>query len=212
MCFSAQMSFIASAVLAAVAALSYRAVHKPKELPLATVPVLFSLQQFAEGLLWVFLPQDGHPMAIAGATYIFLTTALIIWPVFIPFALLMLEKHTVRRLIIATCLTIGIAWSCVSSWYLLTHGASVSIDGAHLLYQLPGHESVDYTQMGLYSISVVLPFFATSSRSLQLLGGIIALSALASYLLYYTYFISIWCFFAALISVSIYAIIRYQLD
>ncbi len=212
MCFSAQMSFIVSAALTGIAALTYRKVRKIEQVPFATIPLLFAIQQLAEGLLWVLLPQTTSPPIITLAKYTFLTIAFIVWPVFIPFALLTLEENFIRRAIIASCLVLGIAWSFVSIWYIATHGATVQIDGGHLFYQITGIVEVDHVQSALYFMTTILPFLASSNRALQTMGSIIALSVVASYLFWYTYFVSIWCFFTAVISLGVYYILRYHLD
>ncbi len=212
MCFSAQMSFIVSASLVGIAALTYSKVREKEQIPLATIPLLFAIQQFAEGILWVVLPQSSSPLIVALAQYTFLSIAFIVWPIFIPFALLLLEEQFIRRLIIASCLVLGIAWSFVTAWYLLTYGATVQIDGGHLYYQVIGIITENYTRQALYFTATILPFFASDNRAIQALGGLTALAVLVSYLFWYTYFISVWCFFAAVISLSIYYIMRYQLD
>lgn len=57
MCFSVSASFITSAVLFAggVAAIKFSTnKHQP---PFATIPFIFSFQQFCEGLLWLSVPE-----------------------------------------------------------------------------------------------------------------------------------------------------------
>ncbi len=210
MCFSAQMSFIASALLTGTAALSYKTVRKLEQVPFATIPALFAIQQLAEGILWLLLPGTSQPITIA--MYTFLTVAFIIWPVFLPFALLMLEENFIRRLIIATCLTAGIAWSFITTWYFATYGATVQLDGGHLYYQVTGLTEKDLVPIGLYCVITVLPFLASSNRALQVMGGIGALAVVVTYVFWYMYFISVWCFFVAILSLCVYYILRYHLD
>jgi hypothetical protein len=60
MCFSAEASFAAGAALLPAGAYctSVAARKRPPYLPLAVIPVVFSFQQFAEGLVWVGLAQQ----------------------------------------------------------------------------------------------------------------------------------------------------------
>ena len=53
MCFSAPVSFAASAFVAGAGALALRETRTVSERPFASVPLLFAMQQFVEGVLWV---------------------------------------------------------------------------------------------------------------------------------------------------------------
>ena len=53
MCVSAEVSFGASALLAAGGVWAHRLAIKPEERLIATFPFLFAAQQFSEGLVWV---------------------------------------------------------------------------------------------------------------------------------------------------------------
>lgn len=211
MCFSAQMSFLAAAVLTVVSAMTFRTVRKLEQLPLATIPLIFAIQQFAEGILWVLLPTGSYPLALLLAKYTFLAIAFCVWPLYMPLSLLALENTLLRRYLLATLSVLGLAWSFVSAWYIATYGASVEIESCHLLYQIVGLAKDKYLPAVLYSLTTIVPFFVANSRTLHILGGIIALSFIAAYLFYYTYFISVWCFFAAIVSVSIYSVLRSHL-
>jgi hypothetical protein len=212
MCFSAQISFVAAALLTGVAALTLRTVQKKEQVPLATIPLIFAVQQFAEGILWVLLPNNSYPPIIDAAKYIFLSIAFIVWPTFIPFSLLAIEKDMLRRYALAFLSVIGIAWSFTSTCYLVTYGATVQIESCHIYYHLIGTLKEDYIQIALYCLTTIISFFTSSTRAIQILGGIIALSFIAASMLYYTYFISVWCFFAAIISLSVYYITRFYLE
>ena len=54
MCFSAEASFTAAAVLVPFGALSMTRAYKtdPRYIPIATLPLLFGLQQALEGAVW----------------------------------------------------------------------------------------------------------------------------------------------------------------
>ena len=57
MCFSSNASFGASAVLAVVGVV---AIAKAKNTPgrlFAAIPIIFSIQQFAEGMLWLSMKE-----------------------------------------------------------------------------------------------------------------------------------------------------------
>ena len=52
MCFSANASFAAGALLLGISAFTIRAARTPAEQPLAAIPLLFGLQQLCEGAIW----------------------------------------------------------------------------------------------------------------------------------------------------------------
>ena len=60
MCFSAGASFAGGAVLSVVGIATQGKVRKPKQRLFAVIPLLFALQQFAEGILWITLKSGEH--------------------------------------------------------------------------------------------------------------------------------------------------------
>lgn len=205
MCFSARVSFFAVGLLVCVAIAAYKKVRGFNEIPLASIPLIFALQQMAEGFLWLLLPPNKHPDLIAVCMYFYLVCALVIWPVYIPLALTLIETHPLRKALMGFCLILGSAWSLASLWYLVHMGASVHLQSCHIRYAVPGLESI--TWLLLYCIAVLVPFLVSSSFLLRLVGSLIGVACVLSYLIWYYYFTSVWCFFAALISLGIYAVI-----
>ena len=53
MCFSASASFIAGTSLSAVGVAALRNTKARSEQPLAAIPLLFGIQQLAEGVIWL---------------------------------------------------------------------------------------------------------------------------------------------------------------
>ena len=99
MCFSATASFSAAGMLAVAGAVTLSKAHDPKEWPLASVPLLFALQQGIEGMLWRTVPA-GHLAGRWLATS-FAILAMIVWPLFVPLAVGSAEKLEKRRPILA---------------------------------------------------------------------------------------------------------------
>lgn len=105
MCFSATASFTASAVLGFVGAATLIKTQNKKAWLLAAVPMLFSLQQFVEGLLWLSL--KNHSEYTLPLTYIFLFFALLLWPIYVPIMALVMEPKKIRRRILFGFCIIG---------------------------------------------------------------------------------------------------------
>ena len=74
MCFSAPASFIASGGLAVLGGVSFVTAKKEDKI-LAAIPILFAIQQFCEGIQWIYL-NSGSSSLIAG--YLFLFFAFIL--------------------------------------------------------------------------------------------------------------------------------------
>jgi heme/copper-type cytochrome/quinol oxidase subunit 4 len=102
MCFSAPASFIASGGLTLLGGASL-VVAKKEDKILALIPLLFGAQQFFEGIQWLYL-NTGSSSTLA--TYIFLVFAYIIWPIYVPACVLILDKE--KRKIMRSFLFLGI--------------------------------------------------------------------------------------------------------
>jgi hypothetical protein len=87
-CVSATASFVAAAVNDGISIACLAKADGRREVPLAAMPVLFSVQKFAEGLLWLTLPvaPDGSDATVL--TVAFLLFATVLWPVCSPLAAL----------------------------------------------------------------------------------------------------------------------------
>ncbi len=201
MCFSKEVSFIASGVLALVGATSIGLVSKRRQwrfFPFACLPLIFSLQQFCEGLVWWSLERNFqaelHTFVLA---YLFF--ALFFWPFWIPFSLYFIEERKHRLFIAFT-----IFGTLVGIGSLLYHFAdreslSAIVLNRSICYSsscAPPH-SVGFL---LYFLAAIGPTFFSSRVTVKILGGTFTLFALVSYWINQYAFVSIWCFFSALIS------------
>ena len=86
MCFSATASFVASGVLATIGVATLRHVREPRALLFASVPLLFTVHQFSEGLVWLALHGELGTVALDHAVLLFTVYALGIMPVLMPTA------------------------------------------------------------------------------------------------------------------------------
>ena len=70
MCFSATASFTAGIVLTVIGVATVKKTQRKTEIPFAMVPLLFGLQQFIEGLLWLSFQFNSHLLNVI-MTYVF---------------------------------------------------------------------------------------------------------------------------------------------
>ena len=208
MCFSAEASFTGSAIISAVGIATLTKIKKPAEIPFASIPILFGIQQCAEGVLWITIKSGGHEGLENIATFIFLVTALVIWPTMIPLSVWLMEKVKRRKKVLAYLIALGGILSIVYAFCLLTYNVTPQIQSFHIRYvdQFPG--TLEKIAFVCYLVTTISPIFISSIRRMWLFGILIAVSCLITGILYAQYLTSVWCFFAAIISILIYWIVN----
>jgi hypothetical protein len=200
MCFSAQASFVAGVALLAIGAATVTRASRRAEIPYAMIPVLFGLQQLLEGALWLTFP-DRAPTLNTWLTHAYSLFSHVLWPVYVPLAALALEAVPWRRRVLASIAVAGGLVGLYLLAMLIRLPIVARVTGQHILYDSP-HFYV-LTTMGLYVIGTCVSLMFSSHRRVMAFGVAAFLSAVAAYAFYATWFISVWCFFAALLSVIV---------
>ncbi len=204
MCFSAQASFAAAAVLGAVGAAALTQKPGRAHLAFTLIPLVFAAHQTVEGLIW--LAQDagrGPPQALIFA-YLFI--AQVFWPTYAPFCVLIMERGRWRRLALAALLAIGLFVSVALGSILTQHEYSVQVVNHSLRYDTGGWLGIH--MIGLYMLAVVTPFLISRHRYVAAFGGAVLIGAGVTALAFHYASASVWCFFAALSSVLIFVHVR----
>ncbi|MDP3557031.1 MAG: hypothetical protein Q8T03_06620 [Bacteroidota bacterium] len=209
MCFSASASFGVSAILMAGGVITLKKTYLKSQIPFAAIPIIFSIQQFIEGVLWLSLTTTAYASWHKPATYIFLTFAQIIWPTLVPFSMLLLEKNSKKRKIISIILLIGIAISLYLAYCILFYAVNSSISKYHISYDLDyPHLNSAFNIGGVfYLIATVAPAFISSVKKMNIIGVTLVISFVISRVFFFENLVSVWCFFAATISVIVFYII-----
>ena len=202
MCFSATASFTAGTALTVVGGLTLRKSKGMRELPLALVPLLFGIQQLVEGVLWLSLRND-LPLMRSWATYIFTLFSHVLWPMFVPFAILLVETDRRRRNAIRMFLTLGIGVGVYLLYFVIRYPVIARIDGRSIFYDTPHLFKV--VALTTYLLATCVTGLFSRHRCIQAFGFLIFVLAVAAYWISVTTFVSVWCFFAAILSVLIYA-------
>ena len=136
MCFSTEASFAASAVLLITGAASIRKVSKPSQLMFASIPIIFGIQQFAEGFLWLALTNVDYSHLQMLSTYTFLFFAQVIWPSWVPISFFFLEQNAKRKKILAAITAVGLTVSFYLSFRLISVDVESRIRGQYIHYNL----------------------------------------------------------------------------
>jgi hypothetical protein len=208
MCFSPEASFAGGAIISAIGIATIRKVHKPTQLVFAAIPLFFGIQQVAEGLLWLTLP-DPHLLAVQKTgTYVFLIMAQVIWPSMIPVSVILMEENAGRKRFLLILTGLGMVLSLYYAFCLLSFDVNPQISGYHILYKTGFPQSLSNPAFFVYLIVTITPLFISSIRKTWILGILMMLSCLVTAIFYRQYLTSVWCFFAALISGVIFWILR----
>ena len=212
MCFSVETSFGASLFLLGIGLLSFKNLKSKNLWPLAVVPLLFAAQQFLEGFVWLSKADIITDNIGIMAKYGFIFFAFIAWPFWIPFACWKTEENKKNKQILFYILFFGSFLSLILLFLIIYYGISVESTCNHLLYSVNSSANTKSIWqniiLSLYLIPTLAPFFISSRKNMPILGLIIFLTLALTMLFYYVFLISVWCFFAAIVSAFIYFIIK----
>ncbi|MCL5875419.1 MAG: hypothetical protein M1114_03035 [Candidatus Dependentiae bacterium] len=210
MCFSATASFTAAAGLSIVGLVSlvslYNSVNKHRLAMIALVPLLFAIQQAIEGALWLTFNGQLDSSYLRILPYGFLFFALIIWPIWIPLSLYYYETIIVRKRQILITVFEGIIAAGILGWGVLKYGVSADVYNHHIYYHIVN--GYEWLAGALYLLATIVPFFIAHDNRVKFFGLLLALSCIASYLFWAVTFASVWCFFAAVLSLCVLFFVR----
>lgn len=197
MCFSATASFTAGAGLLIVGVVTVRRARTAAELPFALVPALFGVQQLIEGALWLTFP-DKDPLLNVVLTYAYSVFSHVFWPIYVPVAVMLIEGTNWRRKA-----TMGIAVaSAAAGMYLLyaliTQPIVAQVIGHHITYVSPHFYGTGV--MALYLLGTCISPLFSSHAMVRAFGVAAFISFVAAYVFFALWFISVWCFLAAVMS------------
>lgn len=199
MCFSAPASFIASGVLGVAGGLTLREVKAKKELPFASIPILFATQQFIEGMVWLSF---GSMKLNATFAYAYSLFSHVLWPIFVPLAILKLEPDPLRKKFLQSFCVIGAALGLYLLYYIGAGPITATVVDHSISYDSPA--LYPWATTSLYLLATCGSCLFSSYRTINVFGVALFVSYLIAALFYIDVFFSIWCFAAALLSVIIF--------
>ena len=211
MCFSAAGSFALSGVLAGVGTVAVaRNTSKPHR-PLAAIPLLFAAQQAAEGIVWSTFPPSDHDVAHAVATVAFLVVAMVIWPVWVPWSLRQTERRPGRRRVLSSLLALGVLVAMGSTLMMMRSPPVAAVAGHSIRYELMavGNSAVAILLLVSYLVPTIAPFLVSTMRTARAIGVTLMASLIATLLVERDALTSVWCFFAAVLSIQVLVAIEH---
>lgn len=202
MCFSATASFTLSAGLLGAGVLTLRNRVEAEDIPLYSFPLLFAAQQFIEGLLWLELDAGREGLWATVLTFGFLVFAEVLWPLLVPIAVYLIERDPFRKRVLKYLIPYGAA---IAAFLAIKMGFTpyrAHVVGHSIQYSSSFDLSVWATTA--YAFAVVFPLIICSRNLIVLFGGLVVLSLVITTEVYTHALFSVWCFFAAALSVIIY--------
>jgi hypothetical protein len=206
MCFSATASFGAGVILTVIGVASLKKVRHHSQVLFAAIPLIFAVQQISEGMLWLILP---HPELLhfkKHITYFFLIFAQIIWPLWLPMAVLLLEKSKTRRLFQKILVGIGLLVSGYLTYCLIRYPVNAAINCYHIEYEQIYPKKFRVAGGLLYIIATIAPPLFSHIKRMWTLSLTVFISYIITTAFYDNYVVSVWCFFASIVSLAVYYI------
>ena len=207
MCFSAAASFIAGTSLSAVGVATLREAKSRTERPFAMIPLLFGIQQLIEGVIWLTFRHDA-PVLQQSMTYLYSGFSHVLWPMYVPFAMGLLEAVRWRRRAIFAFEAAGLAVGFYLLYFIVTQPVVAKVMGRHIVYVSPHFYAIP--SIVLYVVATCVSCFFSSHGFVRLFGVLAFVSFIAAYLVHVRALVSIWCFFAAVLSLLIYLHLRFR--
>ena len=207
MCFSATASFGLGTVLIGTGLLQIktkRLKFSDPRLLFSTIPILFGLQQITEGFIWLSINYKPWAVWKMPSLYVYLFFAQVIWPFIVPLSFYLMETIIKRKKLLSALTIIGGISSVSLLFHLLFFTVDVHASTNHLIYRVMTYNNPLIISGIYYFVPTVLPAFISSKPKSFLFGIFVLLTFLVSKMLFPTAFISVWCYFAALLSLSIY--------
>jgi hypothetical protein len=216
MCFSATACLATGAILVPTGIYTLVKAYRGNRsyLVLAAFPLIFGLQQIIEGGVWLGLEHKVEiNIEIAAIVYLFI--AYNVWPFLVPLAVFLVEKNTSQKLLFKVFSLIGLLFGTSLFVPLLIYPEwlSVTIAEDSILYQslLIYDGIVSKTIVSIvYAIIVAIPLLFTTVKSLRFFGILVFMSVTISATFFAYAFISIWCFFAAILAAYIVYVVHIE--
>jgi hypothetical protein len=206
MCFSPEVDLVAGIVITGVGVESLRHAHEPRQIPLASLPIVFGTHQLVESVTWWSLQGDLPDQCGTVATSAYLAVALVVVPLLVPLAVALAERDPTRRRRLVPFALLGAAVALALGVQLAAGPSGASIGGRFIAYEIDLAWGGEIT--ALYVLATCGPLLASGRPTFVLFGAanLTAVTALATLLA--TGLISLWCVWAAVTSVAVLAHLR----
>lgn len=205
MCFSVEADLALGVAVGVVGVDALRHVSRPAQVPLAALPLVFAAHQLNEAFVWWGLEGTLSATAARVAAWLYLLVAFS-FPVLVPLAVALVEPDRARRRVMRAFGAVGAVVSAVLVAALVSGGPNASIQDLHISYSV----DVRYGSQlaAVYVLATCGGLLASSDRRIVLFGvcNLVAVTVLGWFLM--SGVISLWCAWAAVLSVLIAGYLR----
>jgi len=156
--------------------------------------------------LWLALPVQSPSVHVLTVSYLLFSN--ILWPIYVPLAIWAIEPIALRRMWLLLPIMTGALTSLFFLSAIITRPVSAAIIHSHIHYHLP--HSHDKIAFAFYATATCLAPMLSSNKSVRLIGALLIASMIAAYMIYTMWFASVWCYFAALISIVVFHYFRHR--
>jgi len=132
----------------------------------------------------------------------------VLWPIYVPLAIGLLETVSWRRKALLACQVAGLAVGLYLLYLIVHFPVKSRVPGQHIVYESPHFYIVGI--MILYVVSTCVSSMLSSSRTIRAFGALSVATFLAAYAIHAATLVSVWCFFAAALSLIVYFYLRQQ--
>lgn len=207
MCVSAEASFGLTGVLVPVGIYCLKTAARRDwlALPIATIPLLFGVQQFCEGLVWVGVGRgDAELTRFAALGYLFF--ALAFWLFWIPFSAVFFERRPRIKWILGLGAFLGLMGGAIQFVPVVLNPEALRVTVIHhsIRYDYPAPPpqlTAPPLAGNLFYLAVIsLPLVFMKYKKLIGYCTALVVSAVISHVFFLYAFASVWCFFAAILS------------
>ncbi len=227
MCIAAAVSYSAAVVLLGTGVYAVQQARRlpPVYLMWALIPVMFGVQQAFEGGVWQLLATGNasaaQPFALG---YHFFSDFL--WPWWLPLSSYLVEPGQtsqpgkLRKRVFLGLALFGAFNGALAYVAMLLHPEwlTVTMNEHSISYDFSTPYRINIpiplTIMTIitYGVVILVPLLFSSHRLIRIFGVLIALSMAVSSVAYNEAFVSVWCFFAAALSLYLVYMIRRMTD
>ncbi len=185
--------------MTAVGALNLSEAKTKKELPFASIPLLFGIQQIIEGVVWLSF---SSPILNTVATYAYSIFSHSLWPILVPISVFLIETDPHRKNILRMFCLIGLTVGLYLLYFIFWNSVTSSIIGGSIAYQSP--HLYTFIIISLYLIATCVSCLFSSHKIVNIFGAVTLVSFGIAAWFFIETFLSVWCFFSAILSILVY--------
>ncbi|RTM04465.1 MAG: hypothetical protein EKK31_16905 [Hyphomicrobiales bacterium] len=212
MCFSAEASFTAAALLLPSGALSVQRAYRTdrRYMPICALPSLFGAQQLLEGFVWIS-GASGDLDLVKRYSIGYMFFSWLAWPIWVPFSSYFLEPARRKPLYLVFAIA-GAVLGAGQYLPYLVHGSWLSVRFLDAAVVYGGVELFDFLfarelTYSIYLALIILPLLLSTRGEIRIFGVLVAITAAVTYLFFRFAYISVFCFGGALMSLYLVVMI-----